>query len=187
MFCFHSWFSLLLLVLAVGSPEGNDYRLQAAVGAGAPPPQEKATADQFYLKIEPLIDNVDDVDVRRFIITTKGARMVRFALEADRVSVKPQSVQHDPNDDQHTFEVILLLRLQEERGPNNPNIAVGKLWRLIKFSRERWGWIKTELIAPPDASLRELIKITAESGSYALGKRHVLGQFHGADIVVSVE
>ncbi len=141
------------------------------------PAEERPTDEKFYLRIEPLIDNVADLDVRRLTVFTKGPRRVKFYVE---VGAETNSArQPDQGGDTHMFEAILVLRLRREKDST--------LNRCLKFSRESGGLIETNLPAPGVKSLRDLVKIKAASGLYILGKAHVLGQILGADVVVTVE
>lgn len=147
----------------------------------APPlgtaPEQPPTEEKFYLKIEPLIDNVDDLDVRRFTVITKGQRLVKFYVSA---GCEAKSVRHPAQGgDTHLFEAIVVLRLH---GGGNRTLN-----RYLKFDRTAGSSAETNVPAPGVKSLRNLVQIKAASGLYTMGKGHVLGQIHGADMVVTVE
>jgi hypothetical protein len=142
---------------------------------------ELPTADQFYLKIDHLIDNVADLDVRRFTLVAPEGRTLKFHVGEAGMGSKGQRL---PTDDPSVrrLEAIVLLRLQE--GADRANT---KIRRLLKFHRTKGAAVETEFDAPGRQSLRDIVEINVSSGRYAIGKPLTVGTIHGQPVVVSVE
>lgn len=144
---------------------------------------ESPTSDQFYLKIESLIDNVDDVDLRRFTILAPEGKKLSFHIGQSGTST----------DGIHTnidmpgvcrLEAILLLRLL---WTNDDDPRQRTIRRFLKFQRERGFSIETDFNAPGIETLAGIVQIHVQSGRYPIGMPLVAGTVQGSSLVVSVE
>src|SRR5262249_3252691 len=143
------------LLVAGRAVRGGEAR---ACGAGGP------TEDQFYLKVESLVDNVADLEVRRFTVLAPAGRTLQFQVGGVNLETKGRRTADD-RADVRRLEAILLLRLT---GGNNPKKA--KIQRLIKFHRTKGSSFESELDAPGRDSLAKVVEIRAKSGRYPIGK-----------------
>jgi hypothetical protein len=169
---FTSVLALLLGLLVAGRP----------LPAGEPraqPPEEAPTADQFYLKVENLIDNVADLDVRRFTVLAPAGKTFKFHIGEAGIGSKGHRTADDKADVRR-LEAIVVLRLEGD--PQN-----AKIRRLMKFHRTKGSAVESQLDASGKESLAGVVEIKAKSGRYPIGKHLIVGTVHGENLVVTVE
>lgn len=142
---------------------------------------EGPTANQFYLKIENLIDNVADLDVRRFTILTSAGKTIKFHIGTAGIGTKGHHTSDD-NPGVRRLEAIILLRLQRGLEPKG-----AKIQRLMKFHRTLGSSVESKFDALGRKSLEGIIEIKAKSGRYSLGKPLVVGTVHGEEVIIIVE
>jgi hypothetical protein len=145
------------------------------------PAEEGPTADQFYLKVESLIDNVADLDVRRFIVLAQAGKTLKFHIGEAGIGSKGHRTAADKADVRR-LEAIVLLRLQAGDDPKN-----AKIRRLMKFHRTKGSSVESELDASGRESLAGVVEIKAKSGRYPIGKALIVGTVNGENLVVTVE
>jgi len=154
--------------------------LQSVRGQPATPPsKEEPTADQFYLKVENLIDNVADLDVRRFTVLAPAGRPLNFLVGGKGV----RSMGHrTPQDKENVrrLEAIVVLRLHGEA-------KNAKIRRLMKFHRTKGVAVEADLDATGRESLAGVVEVKVKPGRYPVGKPLVIGTVNGEDVVVTVE
>jgi hypothetical protein len=147
-------------------------------GAARQATDEGPTKDEFYLKIDSLIDNVADLDVRRFTILAEAGKTLKFNIDAGIGSKGHRTA--DDKEGVRRLEAIVLLRLHGEG-------ADTKIRRLMKFHRTKGTTIETDLGAPGRTSLAGVVEIKVKSGRYPVGKPLTVGTVNGQDIVIVVE
>lgn len=141
-----------------------------------PPAANDPPADQFDLQIDNLVDNVADLDVRRFTILAATGRPMNLLIGGKGM----RSYGHRTADDTGNvkrLEAILVLQMQEN----------GTMTGLLKFHRTKGSTINPELNASGLESLAGVVDIQVESGRYPVGKPLVIGTVNGAEIVVTAE
>ena len=137
--------------------------------------EEGPTADHFHLKVESLVDNVADLDVRRFTTLAVAGSTLKFHIGKAGVGSKGRRTDADKAD-VCRLETIVLLRLQG-----------GKIRRLIKFHRTKGSSVETAFDALGRESLAGVVEIKAKSGRYPMNKPLIVGTVDGKDMVVLVE
>src|SRR5262245_12434742 len=122
--------ALTVGLLVAGRPlQGDETRVR---GAGGGP-----TEGQFYLKVESLVDNVADLEVRRFTVLVPAGRSIQFQVGGVNLETKGRRTAEDKADVRR-LEAILLLRL---KGGGDPEKT--KIQRLIKFHRTKGSSFET--------------------------------------------
>jgi hypothetical protein len=157
---------LPLLTLMVGLLIGSGLvRAQPA----KPAAEEGPTADQFYLKVEDLIDNVADLDVRRFTLLAQAGKTFKFHIGEAGIGSKGHRTADDKADIRR-LEAIVLLRLHGSDDPKN-----AKIRRLMKFHRTTGNSVESELDAPGRESLAGVAdqsQVRSLPAGEAVGRRH---------------
>jgi hypothetical protein len=171
--------SAFLLVPAIGFllSGGN---LPAQQRRDDPAADQAPTADAFYLKVESLIDNVADLDVRRFTIVAQEGKVFKFHIGGGGMASKGHRTTDDPPGVRR-LEAIVLLHLHGSEAQDT------KIRRTMKFHRTRGSSIDTNFDAPGRESLKDVVKIAIKSGRYPVGTPLVVGTVNGANVVVAVE
>jgi hypothetical protein len=140
---------------------------------------EEPTADQFYLKIENLIDNVADLDVRRFTILVPAGRIPKFLIGDKGIRSYGQQTADDKAEVRR-LEAIIVLELHGDA-------ASAKIRRVMKFQRAKGTAVYSETPVPWRQSLAGVVDIKVKSGRYPLDKPLVVGTVNGESVIVTVE
>ncbi len=172
--------SMFLLAFMVGTfGAGSLLRSdEPQAGRAKPAADEGPTKDEFYLKIESLIDNVADLDVRRFTILAEAGTTFKFNIDGGIASKGHRTA--DDKENVRRLEAIVVLRLHGEGDQT-------KIRRLMKFHRTKGSTIETDLEVPGRTSLAGVVEIKVKSGRYPIGKPLTVGSANGQDIVITVE
>jgi hypothetical protein len=168
-----------LLALMVGLLVGS--RPLQADEPRAQPAEEGPTADQFYLKVENLIDNLAYLDVRLFTVLAPAGKTLKFYIGEAGIGSKGHRTAADKADVRR-LEAIVMLQLQAGDDPK-----AAKIRRLMKFHRTKGSSVESELDAFGRESLAGVVEIKAKSGRYPVGKPLIVGTVHGENLVVTVE
>lgn len=161
------------MLLANGLLQADDARNQTA--------EESPTAEEFYFRAEALIDNVADLDLRRFTILARDGQTLRFSIGDAGIGSKGHRTAAD-KPEVRRLEAIVLLRLQSGDDPQK-----AKIRRLMKFHRTKGTTIESDLNAAGRDSLAGVVEIQAKPGRYPVGKPLVVGTVHGEELRVIVE
>jgi hypothetical protein len=151
----------------------------ASAAADDPSPMDGPTADEFVLKIENLVDNVADLDVRRITVLTATGKPMNFKIGDAGIRSFGHRTKEDAPDVKR-LEAVIVLRLAGDG-------AGAKIRRLLKFHRTAGTTLETDLGAAGRASLAGVVEIKVESGRYAVGKEIIVGTLNGENIVVMAE
>jgi hypothetical protein len=147
-----------------------------------PPGAETAdepTAEQFVLKVENLVDNVADLDARRFTIIVATGKPVSFLVGGKGVRSYGHRTKSDAGNVRR-LEAIVVLRLHGDG-------ADAKIRRLMKFHRTKGSSVENELGAAGRESLAGAVDIKVKSGRYPVGTPLVVGTLNGEELVVNAE
>lgn len=157
----------------------------AQLGASQAP-----SRDEFYFKVENLVDNVVDLQVWRFTVLALEGRTLRFRMGKTNIGSRGVRTPDDPPGVRR-LEVVLILRLTPflTGYARTPPL---KLRAFTKLNRDKGGTIETDYDVPQGASLSDLVSMSAASGHSLVGKPFLVGKFlvgkvDGGDVILSVE
>ena len=155
-----------------------------------PTVNEMPSQDEFYLKVENLLDNVGGLQVSRITLLAMKGKTLRFHIGTTGTGTRsPGKRTLDDTVDVRRLEVVLVLRLVAVVPPGHSVLSTSstrKLRALVRYDRDGAG-MDTDYDAPNAATLKELVTVSAMSGRYPVGKPVIIGRMRDEDLTAWVE
>lgn len=160
----------------------------AQVSADAKEPEARVKTGRVCLTIEPLVDDVADLDVRRLTVFTRGPGKANFRF--GQAAALQQPMNRVPNTGNlYFFEVVLVTRLEKRIAEDANGLPFPEpvLTQYFNFSKGNGGNIETPFDAKGIGRITDVLDISAKDGCFGFGKTKLIGELQGRRIRVSVD
>lgn len=159
-----------------------------AAPGGGDDPIKQMSVQQFCATSEALVNNIVDLDVRRFTLFSRAPGKASFRTGV--TGIRDQKMSRVPGRPRlYFYEVILITRLetQFEVGDDGIPQTVDVVTQFTKFTRRRGGAAESVFADDGIRRLSDVIKIRPNPGCADRGEELSLGVVQNRRILVTVE